>query len=59
MMKRRGGPDVDVKRLPKRPAPPQFGRKLTEAQKASFLLLYLLPFQILLLLKKKKTFFHS
>ncbi|KAH9734932.1 Rubredoxin family protein [Citrus sinensis] len=32
----RGGADVDVKRLPKRPAPPRFGRKLTEAQKASF-----------------------
>lgn len=30
----RGGPDVDVKRLPKRPAPPAFGRKLTDAQKA-------------------------
>lgn len=30
----RGGADVDVKRLPKRPAPPRFGRKLTEAQKA-------------------------
>ncbi|KAI3517795.1 hypothetical protein L1887_17015 [Cichorium endivia] len=29
----RGG-DVDVKRLPKRPAPPRFGRKLTDAQKA-------------------------
>ncbi|KAG5617417.1 hypothetical protein H5410_017241 [Solanum commersonii] len=29
------GADVDVKRLPKRPAPPQFGRKLTDAQKAS------------------------
>lgn len=28
------GADVDVKRLPKRPAPPQFGRKLTDAQKA-------------------------
>ncbi|GJR85824.1 rubredoxin family protein [Tanacetum coccineum] len=28
----RGG-DVDVKRLPKRPAPPRFGRKLTDAQK--------------------------
>ncbi|XP_043695481.1 uncharacterized protein LOC122646073 [Telopea speciosissima] len=28
------GVDVDVKRLPKRPAPPRFGRKLTEAQKA-------------------------
>lgn len=27
------GADVDVKRLPKRPAPPRFGRKLTEAQK--------------------------
>lgn len=27
------GVDVDVKRLPKRPAPPRFGRKLTEAQK--------------------------
>lgn len=31
----RGGADVDVKRLPKRPAPPRFGRKLTEAQRAS------------------------
>lgn len=30
----RGGAFVDVKRLPKRPAPPRFGRKLTEAQKA-------------------------
>ncbi|KAG2576953.1 protein MET1, chloroplastic-like [Panicum virgatum] len=29
----RGGADVDVKRLPKRPAPPRFGRKLTESQK--------------------------
>ncbi|KAK4256229.1 hypothetical protein QN277_009123 [Acacia crassicarpa] len=28
------GADVDVKRLQKRPAPPRFGRKLTEAQKA-------------------------
>lgn len=28
------GADVDVKRLPKRPAPPRFGRKLTEVQKA-------------------------
>lgn len=28
------GAEVDVKRLPKRPAPPTFGRKLTEAQKA-------------------------
>ncbi|XP_068650336.1 uncharacterized protein [Aristolochia californica] len=27
------GAEVDVKRLPKRPAPPRFGRKLTEAQK--------------------------
>ncbi|KAI3457885.1 hypothetical protein Pfo_014548 [Paulownia fortunei] len=27
------GAEVDVKRLPKRPAPPAFGRKLTEAQK--------------------------
>ncbi|CAL5364702.1 unnamed protein product [Camellia sinensis] len=27
------GADVDVKRLPKRPAPPRFGRKLTESQK--------------------------
>uniref|UniRef100_A0A803L229 PDZ domain-containing protein n=1 Tax=Chenopodium quinoa TaxID=63459 RepID=A0A803L229_CHEQI len=27
------GADVDVKKLPKRPAPPRFGRKLTEAQK--------------------------
>ncbi|XP_050386849.1 uncharacterized protein LOC126803136 [Argentina anserina] len=30
----RGGAEVDVKRLPKRPAPPRFGRKLTESQKA-------------------------
>ncbi|KAK4433203.1 hypothetical protein Salat_1082500 [Sesamum alatum] len=28
------GAEVDVKKLPKRPAPPAFGRKLTEAQKA-------------------------
>ncbi|CAN6461301.1 unnamed protein product [Victoria cruziana] len=28
------GAQVDVKRLPKRPAPPRFGRKLTDAQKA-------------------------
>ncbi|XP_057506905.1 uncharacterized protein LOC130790053 [Actinidia eriantha] len=28
------GVEVDVKRLPKRPAPPRFGRKLTDAQKA-------------------------
>uniref|UniRef100_A0A0E0AR68 Rubredoxin-like domain-containing protein n=1 Tax=Oryza glumipatula TaxID=40148 RepID=A0A0E0AR68_9ORYZ len=28
------GAQVDVKRLPKRPAPPRFGRKLTESQKA-------------------------
>ncbi|KAJ6744097.1 PROTEIN LOW PSII ACCUMULATION 1 CHLOROPLASTIC [Salix purpurea] len=28
------GAEVDVKRLPKRPAPPRFGRKLTETQKA-------------------------
>ncbi|KAL8538318.1 hypothetical protein ACS0TY_000340 [Phlomoides rotata] len=27
------GVEVDVKRLPKRPAPPAFGRKLTDAQK--------------------------
>ncbi|KAL6008559.1 hypothetical protein ACLOJK_034072 [Asimina triloba] len=27
------GAEVDVKRLPKRPAPPRFGRKLTESQK--------------------------
>ncbi|WCJ27929.1 rubredoxin family protein [Euphorbia peplus] len=27
------GAQVDVKRLPKRPAPPRFGRKLTETQK--------------------------
>ncbi|CAN1131066.1 hypothetical protein LINPERHAP2_LOCUS6183 [Linum perenne] len=32
----RGGADVDVKRLPKRPAPPRFGRKLTDTQKASY-----------------------
>ncbi|KAB5512264.1 hypothetical protein DKX38_029292 [Salix brachista] len=30
------GAEVDVKRLPKRPAPPRFGRKLTETQKACF-----------------------
>lgn len=29
------GADVDVKRLPKRPAPPRFTRKLTDAQKVS------------------------
>jgi len=29
------GAEVDVKRLPKRPAPPRFGRKLTDVQKAS------------------------
>ncbi|KAG6486890.1 hypothetical protein ZIOFF_055471 [Zingiber officinale] len=29
------GVEVDVKRLTKRPAPPRFGRILTEAQKAS------------------------
>ncbi|KAG6499807.1 hypothetical protein ZIOFF_039599 [Zingiber officinale] len=28
------GAEVDVKRLTKRPAPPRFGRTLTEAQKA-------------------------
>ncbi|PWZ44342.1 hypothetical protein Zm00014a_011123 [Zea mays] len=28
------GAEVDVKRLPKRPAPPRFGRKLTDSQKA-------------------------
>ncbi|CAI0426422.1 unnamed protein product, partial [Linum tenue] len=28
------GAAVDVKRLPKRPAPPRFGRKLTDTQKA-------------------------
>lgn len=28
------GIEVDVKRLPKRPAPPRFGRRLTDAQKA-------------------------
>ncbi|KAK6926129.1 hypothetical protein RJ641_007848 [Dillenia turbinata] len=28
------GAEVNVKRLPKRPAPPRFGRKLTESQKA-------------------------
>ncbi|KAJ1391240.1 Rubredoxin-like domain [Sesbania bispinosa] len=32
------GAEVDVKRLPKRPAPPRFGRKLTEAQKARIIL---------------------
>lgn len=26
---------MDVKRLPKRPAPPRFARKLTDAQKVS------------------------
>lgn len=31
------GAEVDVKRLPKRPAPPRFGRKLTEAQKVYLL----------------------
>ena len=31
------GAEVDVKRLPKRPAPPAFGRKLTDSQKALFL----------------------
>ncbi|XP_044442941.1 uncharacterized protein [Triticum aestivum] len=30
----RGGGDIDVKRLPKRPAPPRFGRKLSDSQKA-------------------------
>ncbi|KQJ95275.1 uncharacterized protein LOC100831452 isoform X1 [Brachypodium distachyon] len=30
----RGGGDIDVKRLPNRPAPPRFGRKLTDSQKA-------------------------
>ncbi|XBI00435.1 hypothetical protein VPH35_129463 [Triticum aestivum] len=29
-----GGGDIDVKRLPKRPAPPRFGRKLSDSQKA-------------------------
>jgi hypothetical protein len=29
----RGGGTVDVKRLPKRPAPPRFGRKLSDSQK--------------------------
>jgi len=28
------GAEVDVKRLTKRPAPPRFGRQLTESQKA-------------------------
>lgn len=32
------GAEVDVRRLTKRPAPPRFGKKLTEAQKASFFL---------------------
>uniref|UniRef100_A0A2P2K550 Electron transporter n=1 Tax=Rhizophora mucronata TaxID=61149 RepID=A0A2P2K550_RHIMU len=32
------GAEVDVKRLPKRPAPPRFGRKLTDAQKVSIFL---------------------
>ncbi|KAJ0964390.1 hypothetical protein J5N97_029512 [Dioscorea zingiberensis] len=36
------GAEVDVKRLPKRPAPPRFGRKLTEAQKESYFALNLL-----------------
>ncbi|XP_010420424.1 PREDICTED: uncharacterized protein LOC104706005 isoform X2 [Camelina sativa] len=31
------GADVDVKKLNKRPAPPRFGRKLTETQKAKLL----------------------
>jgi len=30
----RGGATIDVKRLPKRPAPPRFGRTLTESQKS-------------------------
>ncbi|PSS11888.1 Na(+)/H(+) exchange regulatory cofactor NHE-RF3 like [Actinidia chinensis var. chinensis] len=34
------GVEVDVKRLPKRPAPPRFGRKLTDAQKARVPLAY-------------------
>ncbi|KZV23889.1 hypothetical protein F511_23851 [Dorcoceras hygrometricum] len=37
------GVKVDVKRLPKRPAPTTFGRKLTEAQKATKLLNYTIP----------------
>ena len=32
------GAEVDVKKLNKRPAPPRFGRKLTETQKASIVL---------------------
>ena len=30
----KGADDVNVKRLPKRPSPPRFGRKLTAQQKA-------------------------
>lgn len=30
------GSDVNVKRLPKRQAPPRFGKKLTEAQKVKW-----------------------
>lgn len=36
------GAEVDVKRLPKRPAPPRFGRKLTESQKAIIVYLKLI-----------------
>lgn len=39
LMKHRGA-EVDVKKLNKRPAPPRFGRKLTETQKASHTLLF-------------------
>lgn len=39
LMKHRGA-EVDVKKLNKRPAPPRFGRKLTETQKVSSTLLF-------------------
>lgn len=42
------GAEVDVKRLPKRPAPPRFGRKLTEAQKACFCFFLYVQFHIFL-----------
>ena len=32
------GAEVDVKKLQKRPAPPRFGRKLTDSQKAIIIL---------------------
>ncbi|KZV21586.1 hypothetical protein F511_11079 [Dorcoceras hygrometricum] len=38
------GVEVDVKRLPKRPAPPTFGRKLNEAQKATLIILFRFDF---------------